>query len=451
MMVNAFRGLVVVLVAAAIAFAGEAQAGCALKSGVVLVTLDEKAATATVAKAGKQFVMKGEKGAEIAVDLAKLGLPAGKGERYVGWDCSAKNFLPPFASPLKVTPTGPRYKVNIRRLEPRPQLVSASKGVLKLAWDAEKHILTGTSRVPANSPYHLRITTPPVPRAWRLCAANVSEADLEAGVEPRPWQSGPWAGVILRSPKAREVAWVVFFEPEPARSQKATVANLRAMAPSHKRIEVTWSGTGGYYVLRRDDGPPIGIFEERYLDKDILPKKTYTYTVSALSWSGKSKAKASARVTVPEGPPPLPKPDVFISDLKAVKSTVGWNDTARQDKSIEDNPIRIAGEEYRKGMGVHAVSELVYAVKPEYARFVSYVGADDEKGQGQGSVVFEVYADTKQLYKSKVLRGGMEPAEINVEIPKGTTQLRLVVADAGDGIGSDHADWARAGFLLKKE
>ena len=45
----------------------------------------------------------------------------------------------------------------------------------------------------------------------------------------------------------------------------------------------------------------------------------------------------------------------------------------------------------------------------------------------------------------------MEPAEINVEIPKGTRQLRLVVADAGDGIGCDHADWARAGFLLKKE
>ncbi len=100
-------------------------------------------------------------------------------------------------------------------------------------------------------------------------------------------------------------------------------------------------------------------------------------------------------------------------------------------------------------MGVHAVSELVYALKAEYARFVSYIGVDAEKG-GSGTCTFDVYVDGKKVYSSGRMGGNDEAKEINVGIPKGAKQLRLVVGDAGDGIGSDHADWAEAGFVRKK-
>mgnify|MGYP001317609771 CR=1 FL=1 len=35
----------------------------------------------------------------------------------------------------------------------------------------------------------------------------------------------------------------------------------------------------------------------------------------------------------------------------------------------------------------------------------------------------------------------------NVELNSRFKELRLVVTDAGDGIASDHADWADAGFI----
>jgi len=66
-------------------------------------------------------------------------------------------------------------------------------------------------------------------------------------------------------------------------------------------------------------------------------------------------------------------------------------------------------------------------------------------------VTFEVYADDKPLFKSgKVTR--RDPWKIvDVAIPKGTKLVRLVVGDAGDGIGCDHADWANAGFITEGE
>jgi hypothetical protein len=145
----------------------------------------------------------------------------------------------------------------------------------------------------------------------------------------------------------------------------------------------------------------------------------------------------------------LPPPDRHLSDLVPLRASVGWGGFAHWDRSIEGNPIRIAGETYERGVGVHALSELVYDLRPAYTRFVAYVGVDDEKTTGPtGTVVFEVYADGRRLYRSGIKRRGEAPSAVNVAIPRGARQLRLVVTDAGDGIGCDHADWAAAGFLL---
>jgi hypothetical protein len=435
------------LVVMGTATAGEAPK-CALAEG--LVFLHVEAGKVTVAKGGKTFTIQGKAGTEVAIDLSRIGLAAGQERRYIGWNHDSQTFIPPFTSPLKLT-LGPdaEQKVNIRPLETHPQLVSARGGCIRVQWDDQKKVLRGASRVPANVEYELRITCPPKPKRWMLEAADVAKADWDAGVVPEPWQSGPWAGVILHSPEEREVAWEIHFKTTGRRAEQATVAALKAVPLSHRRVEVRWGGGGGYYRLKRNDRPAVGLFRNHYLDKRVMPKTTYTYTVSAISWSGEAKAAASVQVTTPDGPPPLPAPDVCLSNLKPTKATVGWNDYPRKDKSIEDNPIRIAGEEYEKGMGVHALSELVYDLKPDYARFVSYVGVDDEKG-GAGTVTFEVHVDGKKVWESGRMTGGDIAKEVNVKLPDGAKTLRLVVGDAGDGIGSDHADWAEAGFVVEK-
>lgn len=145
---------------------------------------------------------------------------------------------------------------------------------------------------------------------------------------------------------------------------------------------------------------------------------------------------------------PWPLPDVYLSDLQPVKATTGgWGPPVQKDGFYGGGgkPLRFLGKEYKKGMGVHAPSELVYEVRPEYKRFVALVGLDSNTSTF-GSVVFEIYADEQPVAQTPVLRP-RQAWHFDLPIPPGTQRLRLVVADGGDGHGFDQGDWLDAGFV----
>jgi beta-galactosidase len=75
-------------------------------------------------------------------------------------------------------------------------------------------------------------------------------------------------------------------------------------------------------------------------------------------------------------------------------------------------------------------------------RFDATVGLDAEVG-GSGSVSFEVRGDGVVLASTLRLTGGGNGVALTADLT-GRSQLQLVVSDAGDGNGSDHADWAAA-------
>jgi hypothetical protein len=150
-------------------------------------------------------------------------------------------------------------------------------------------------------------------------------------------------------------------------------------------------------------------------------------------------------------PAPPPGPDVHLSDLPLLSGTVGWGGRPRADRTIMDRPLTILGTRYERGMGVHADSELIYALAPEYARFVAVAGVDDEVQEPDAtSLAFQVFADDELLFESEVMGAGDPYVSISVELPKGAERLRLVVTDGGDGSHWDHADWASAGFVLRQ-
>jgi hypothetical protein len=70
---------------------------------------------------------------------------------------------------------------------------------------------------------------------------------------------------------------------------------------------------------------------------------------------------------------------------------------------------------------------------------------DDEK-DGGGTVVFQVLADGKKVFDSGVMRGKQPANKVSVSLD-GVEELLLIVTDAGDGINSDHADWANARLI----
>jgi hypothetical protein len=187
-------------------------------------------------------------------------------------------------------------------------------------------------------------------------------------------------------------------------------------------------------------------------------------------WNG--QASETSVSTIRAVPPVPPRPNVSLSDLPLLseKCQKGW--TNRTDRSTAGNPLRIGGKEFAKGKGSHANSTLMYAVKPEWKRFVAQVGIDDETlARPVGSAVFILKAEIvtgneeaakvaggqaniiamggeKTLYQSPKLSPGIAWG-IDIPLPPGTKTLQLIIWDAGDAPDSDHADWADAGFITE--
>lgn len=136
-----------------------------------------------------------------------------------------------------------------------------------------------------------------------------------------------------------------------------------------------------------------------------------------------------------------------ISDLAYVVVANGYGPAEKDTSNGEDaagdgHPITLAGTVYPKGLGVHAASEVHVTLGGQYKTFLADVGVDDEVG-ANGSVVFQVSADGAQLFDSGTLNGGGTPKPVSVDVT-GKQELVLLVTDSGDGIASDHADWAGA-------
>jgi len=60
-----------------------------------------------------------------------------------------------------------------------------------------------------------------------------------------------------------------------------------------------------------------------------------------------------------------------------------------------------------------------------------------------------LFADGTKVFDSGILRGDEPAKKVSVALG-GVDELRLVVTDAGDGINSDHADWADARLIGNK-
>ena len=142
---------------------------------------------------------------------------------------------------------------------------------------------------------------------------------------------------------------------------------------------------------------------------------------------------------------------VYLSDLVATSATNGWGPIEKDKSNGEQlagdgKTLTLNGVSYSKGLGVHASSDITYALGGNYTRFMSDIGVDDEIAGANGSVDFQVWADGVQLYDSGVMNGSTTTKSLDVDVT-GKQNLRLIVTDGGNGNGYDHADWANARLM----
>ncbi|WP_285530293.1 NPCBM/NEW2 domain-containing protein [Streptomyces lavendulae] len=141
-----------------------------------------------------------------------------------------------------------------------------------------------------------------------------------------------------------------------------------------------------------------------------------------------------------------PQAPTALSDLPWTGTPTAGSGTVQKDKSVDSNPIKLNGTAYAKGIGTHANSTITYSLNGGYSRFRSDIGVDDEVG-ANATVKFEVWGDGVKLYESpSVMTPSSATQSVDVSVA-GVKSLVLKVTDAGDGINSDHADWAGAGLV----
>ncbi|WP_329225231.1 NPCBM/NEW2 domain-containing protein [Streptomyces canus] len=144
---------------------------------------------------------------------------------------------------------------------------------------------------------------------------------------------------------------------------------------------------------------------------------------------------------------PPPAGTSALGDLPWLSAANGYGPVERNTSNGESaagdgHPITLGGVVYAKGLGVHAESAVEYYTGGACETVTADVGVDDEKG-ANGTVAFEVWADRIKVASTGVLTNAMPAEPLSADIT-GARLVRLVVTDGGDGIDSDHADWADA-------
>jgi alpha-galactosidase len=125
-------------------------------------------------------------------------------------------------------------------------------------------------------------------------------------------------------------------------------------------------------------------------------------------------------------------------DLTTMRQSYG---VAHTNIAVRGGPLKIAGQQYERGVGTHATSRLWISLAGTAARFTAEVGVDD--AAGGGSICFRVLGDGSTLFDSGIMKTNQKAKPVEVDL-KGIKNLLLLVTDAGDGIAFDHANWAQA-------
>ncbi len=140
---------------------------------------------------------------------------------------------------------------------------------------------------------------------------------------------------------------------------------------------------------------------------------------------------------------------IWLSSLDISKAQQGWSKPL-PNRSVENNPLTLAGQKFARGLGTHAPSLLYIDLKGAAQRFTAKVGVDDEVGAGKGSVEFRVYGEDRMLWKSGLLHAGDQPEDVDVPL-QNEKILLLVVVNGRDSMDSNHADWADAKIEFQGE
>lgn len=121
----------------------------------------------------------------------------------------------------------------------------------------------------------------------------------------------------------------------------------------------------------------------------------------------------------------------FLSDLAPTKevysNTELFVQKYRKDKNLDDGPMTMKAIPYKKGLALHAHTELEYDLGGDYREFKAMVGFDDSVGGTEGPVLVILQGDGAELGKYTLDRAKDKgPLDLTVNVAD-VNRLRIVV------------------------
>jgi hypothetical protein len=131
----------------------------------------------------------------------------------------------------------------------------------------------------------------------------------------------------------------------------------------------------------------------------------------------------------------------YLSDATWTDAKVGWGQIARNyfwfDEHMQNGVfLTLGGQFFDKGLYAHSPARFVFPVAGKWKTFTATIGLRDG-AHIQGSAIFTVRGDGRELYRSAMLRVGAR-ADVNVDISQ-VKELELLTDGAE---GHNHNSWA---------
>lgn len=82
--------------------------------------------------------------------------------------------------------------------------------------------------------------------------------------------------------------------------------------------------------------------------------------------------------------------EMSLTELKPYITFQGWNSLA-VNRSVDRNPLKVAGKTYKKGLGTHALAEIWYHTVNDAVKLKLMVGVDDEsERRGSSTITYRI-------------------------------------------------------------
>jgi len=141
---------------------------------------------------------------------------------------------------------------------------------------------------------------------------------------------------------------------------------------------------------------------------------------------------------------------LWLDDLEIQTFSEGIP-SVQAKKSGGGDSIRLAGQYFERGVGVHNVSVLSFLLNGNAKEFSAVVGADD-KANNQMHVKFYVLGDEKILFESGEMKVGDEPKKVNISLSGIQSLGLLATVNVEDGgYSRTYSNWADAQLVMLGE